>query len=382
MTNKVLRLRFLHYNDTLFYEPFKPSSFVCEAAAALLISRGGEFEVIAPKCSAAITTFPLIAGIGRTASLMDEEILILGNDEHGTRGRLISIQKPHDGLLAMKYTVQELPLTRLPHQHSSLVSKNLLNVVGGKFKSLAKLSKFTWTDLSLNWKNGTKYLPIFAGACSVKVDEDVHIIFGGERTDLKVSLREVVKINTTEQIVYEMSPMNQSRVCHDCELVNNSVVLVSGGLTKKGDLEERVFQDELYNIISQKVVKILDYRKSLKRIQHATIKLGNSIWAFGGTNANNTTPAELAEFDPARDSWIEIDQKLHSTNTSEVLVIPYPVASIDCVPECQCGVAKKKQRIFGGSEAKVRAWRNCIRSLQFGLFSAKFLPLDSCPSSG
>ena len=62
----------------------------------------------------AIATFPKFAGIGRTASLLDEELLLLGDDYLGTKGRYISIQKPRDGLLAMKYTVQELPLTQSP----------------------------------------------------------------------------------------------------------------------------------------------------------------------------------------------------------------------------------------------------------------------------
>ena len=126
----------------------------------------------------AIATFPKFSGTGRTSSLLDEELLLLGDDDLGTKGRYINIQKPRDGLLAMKYTVEELPLTQSPHQHSSLVSKNTLTVVGGKFKSRGKLSKFTWTELSLKWDNGSKYTSDFIDACSVKLGVDVHIVFG------------------------------------------------------------------------------------------------------------------------------------------------------------------------------------------------------------
>ena len=154
----------------------------------------------------AIATFPKFAGIGRTSSLMDEELLLLGDDDLGTKGRNISIQKPRDGVLAMKYTVHDFPLKQLPHQHSSLVSRNTLTVVGGKFKSRGMLSKFTWTELSLKWDNGTKYNPGVINACSVKIGVDVHIIFGGERTvnGKEASGRHVVKIDTTQEIAVEM----------------------------------------------------------------------------------------------------------------------------------------------------------------------------------
>ena len=134
----------------------------------------------------AIATFPKFSGIGRTSSLLDKELLLIGNDDLGTRGRTISIQKPRDGLLAMKYTVQELPLTQSPHQHSSLV------------------------------------LPA-------------------------------------------------------CQLVDNHVVLVSGGLPQKGGDPSTILRDELYNLTSQEVVKVLPKKKSLKRSQHAMIRVGDRI---------------------------------------------------------------------------------------------------------
>merc|ERR1719357_2447826 len=111
---------------------------------------------------------------------MDEELLLLGNDDFGTKGQYISIHKPRDGLLAMKYSIH-LPLRKSFHQHSSLVSKNTLTVVGGKFKSKEKLSKFSWTEVPLKWGNGTEFIPEFVSACTVKLDVNVYIVFGGER---------------------------------------------------------------------------------------------------------------------------------------------------------------------------------------------------------
>ena len=296
----------------------------------------------------AIATFPKFSGTGRTSSLLDEELLLLGNDDLGTKGRYFSIQKPRDGLLAMKYTVQELPLTQLPHQHSSLVSRNTLTVVGGKFRSRGKLSKFTWTEPSLKWENGSKYTPAFTDACSVKLGVDVHIVFGSQ----------VVKINTTDETVFEMSLLNQSRVSHDCQLLNKSVVLVSGGLPQKGADPSAVLNDELYNITgSGEVIKVLDLEQSLGRIQHSMIKVEGRVWALGGKNSSNAAPSKIAEFDTTTSSWNELAQELQSTNTTELVVTPYPVASLDCIPECHCGIATRRERIFGGSEAKVNKGR-------------------------
>ena len=305
----------------------------------------------------AIATFPKFSGSGRTWSLLDEELLLLGDDDLGTRGRYISIQKPRDGLLAMKYTVQELPLTQSPHQHSSLVSRNTLTVVGGKFKSRGQLSKFTWTELALKWENGSAFTPDFVDACSVKLSVDIHIIFGGEKkvNDQTISAREVVKINTTDLIATELNPITHSRVSHDCELQNKSIVLVSGGLAQKGADPSKVLEDELYDITgSGEVVKVLDLEHSLGRVQHSMIKIEDRIWALGGRDSNNEAPSKIAEFDPTTCSWIELSQELQSTKTTEIVVSQYPVASLDCVPQCHCGISNKNERIFGGSEADVR----------------------------
>ena len=342
---------------TPFHEPFKPSSFVCEPASALVITKSGEIEAISPKCSAPVTTFSKFAGIGRTASLLDDELLIIGNDDDGTKGRYISIQKPRDGLLAMKYIIQELPLLQQPHQHSSLVSRNFLSVVGGKFGSGGKLSKSTWTELSLKMEDKSRYIPSFSDACVIKVGVDVHILFGGERTigNKTTSSRQVVKINTTEEIVYEMKPMTYSRVSHDCELLNSSVVLVSGGLPSKGDDPTNILPDELYDIHSQKVIKVLEAGQSLKRIQHSTIKMGNRILALGGIDSNNTAPSMIKEFVLPTSSWKDLKQKLNSTNTDDLIIAPFPTASMDCMSNCRCGIVNRDKRIFGGSEAAVRS---------------------------
>ena len=301
----------------------------------------------------AIANFPTFAGIGRTSSLLDEELILLGDDFLGTKGgRYVSIQKPRDGLLAIKYIFQSIPLVGSPHQHSSLVSKNTLAVVGGKFKSKGILSKFTWTGLSLLWENGTKFNPDFVASCSVKLGVDVHIVFGGARkiNNQRFTGRQVVKINTTQQVAVEMKPMRRARMSHGCQLLNSSLVLLSGGV------DQSVIQpDELYNISSEEVVKILDQQQSLGRTQHSLLKTGERVLALGGRDSNNDAPSKIKEFNPFTNSWDDLARELHSTNTSELVVAPFPMSAIDCVPECLCGIANEgNERIFGGNEAKVR----------------------------
>ena len=304
-----------------------------------------------------IAALPKFAGIGQTLSLLNEEVLLLGGDHLGNSGQYVSIQKPRDGLLALKFTIEHLPIRQLPHQHSSLVSRNTLTVVGGKFKSRGKFSKFTWTELSLKWENGSAFSPNFIDACSVKLGVDLHILFGGETKikDQQTIGRQVVKINTTEEIAYELNPMKHSRVSHDCELLDSSVVLVSGGLAQRGADPSEVLPDELYDITaSGEVFKVLDLEQSVKRVQHSVVKVEDRVWAVGGLDSSNTAPPTIAEFDPTTNSWNELPQQLHSSDTSELVVTPFPVSSLDCVTECQCGVADREGRIFGGNEAEVR----------------------------
>ena len=325
---------------------------MCQPAAALVITKGGEIEVVSQKCSVPIATFPKFAGVGRTSSLMDEELLLLGDDDFGTKGWYVSIHKPRDGLLAMKYSIHHLPLRQSFHQHSSLVSKNTLTVVGGKFKSKGKLSKFSWTEVPLKWENGIEFLPKFVSACTVKLDVNMHIVFGGEReiNGQIFGSKQVLKIDTTEEIVSAMKPMAHGRYSHGCQLSSGSVVLVSGGYANKS---QQVLPDELYDLTTQEVITVLEPEQSLGRAQHSLVRTGDQIWAIGGKDSSGTSLSKIAEFDIATNTWTQLDRRLHSTNTADLVVSPYPTASLDCVPECHCGMTRPSARIFGGSEAEV-----------------------------
>ena len=338
------------------YEPYHPSTFVCQPAAALIISQGGEVEIFShsEKCSMAITTFQKFAGTGRTLSLLDEELILLGDDDFGTKeGKYISIQKPRDGLLAMKYTIENVPLQGSPHRHTSLVSQNSLAVLGGKFKSRGGLSKLTWTGLSLHWKNGTKFRADFSDSCAVKLAADVHILFGGEHlvNHQKKQRAQVIKINTTEQVALEMNPMQYARKSHGCELLNDSLVLLSGGL------DQSIIQpDELYNVSSGKVATVLDLKQSLRRSHHSIVRMGTHVFAFGGRDSNNTTPSVIAEFITATQTWKNTTRQLFSANTSETTTTVFPIMSLDCATNCECGMSRIDGRIANGNETKANSY--------------------------
>ena len=83
------------------------------------------------------------------------------------------------------------------------------------------------------------------------------------------------------------------------------------------------------------------------------LRLGDRILAFGGVDVNNNALAKISEFDIATSTWTNLDRELLSTNTSKLVISPFPVAALDFVPDCDCVPATKEGRIQGGTQAKV-----------------------------
>ena len=164
-----------------------------------------------------------------------------------------------------------------------------------------------------------------------------------------MSVKEVVKINTTEEVAYKMKPMRYQRAFHGCQLLNSSVVILSGGLDRT-----EIQQDELYNMTSQEVVRVLNWEDSLRRSNHVLTRMGDKVFAMGGKDSHNNAPSRIVEFNPTSNTWNDLSQELHSSNTSELAVTSFPMASVDCAPNCQCGLRNRKPRIFNGNEAEVR----------------------------
>ena len=84
--------------------------------------------------------------------------------------------------------------------------------------------------------------------------------------------------------------------------------------------------------------------------------MGDQVRAMGGLDSHNKIPSKIVEFNPATNTWNDLGQELQSSDTSELLVTPFPMSSVDCVPKCQCGIGNRLTRIFKGNEAEVRSF--------------------------
>ena len=326
-------------------------------------------EIFSRECSKLITKlFPKYTGTGRTLSLLDEKIILLGNGDPGSSSNqedtFITVENPRDGLFGMKYSKNTVFFDGAPYQHVSLVSKNELFVLGGEFETNRKYTHSGFWKKTSFKQDGSFFHPKFIASCAVKIDINVHIIFGG-----KNSAKRVVKIDTAAEEAYEMKPMNLERMSHGCQLLTSSIVLLSGGLTSEGRIQE---QDELYNIESEEVVKVLDVVNSLRRYNHATIKMGQEIFALGGKIENSNAAPKVKVFSSFTNSWFDFSRDLLSSETSDLVLTPYALSPLDCVRECTCGIGTKEKRIFGGTEAKVGKF---FRALIFFFRQTLFLGL-------
>ena len=83
--------------------------------------------------------------------------------------------------------------------------------------------------------------------------------------------------------------------------------------------------------------------------------MGQEIFALGGKNSteNSNASSKVKVFNSVTKSWNNFSQELLSSETSDLVLTPYALSSLDCVRECVCGNEAKKKRIFGGTEAKV-----------------------------
>ena len=323
------------------------------------------------KCSMALTHFRDFSGRGRTASLLDKQILLIGNNTlSGSEGNFISIQNPRDGLLAMKYTKEAFPTRGSPFQHSALPSENKLSLLGGRYKSRVMFEQNTWKDINLKWEETQKsFVPKFFSACTVQNGIDSFYIFGGaEILDNKTTAvrNTVLHINTTSLMVRKVGAMKRQRMAFGCEVLNKSLILLSGGYSDAANPGQSIEPDEIFNVTHHLLSLVpvedslnstgsilLPMTDSLKRFQHSLIRMNDAVYAFGGITSSNTTTGTIEVFDEATKTWKTHSKNLRSQDSAEVVVLPFPTSSLDCVPECQCGVATTTSRIFNGSDAHV-----------------------------
>ena len=346
-------------NHFFRYEPFKPSSFVCQPAAALLSFGDGQVEVFSQnsKCNQQLFKFLKFPLTGHTIDLLDNQLLIIGDQTLGARWQYIIIHNPRNGLLAPTYSEEVSPIKGSPHKHNSFTMGNKLVVIGGDQKAKAILDTDIWNKLNLRWKNQSTFSLFTSSACKVKITKDSHLIIGGILKEKHQVLSTILKINLTDETVEEWLPMKKSRYHHSCELMNGSyVVLISGGIEKSvsPNTSNAILPDELYNIWSKESV-LLAATSSINRYQHRLIRLQDTVFSVGGKNYLGSPMTLIKRFNSNTNSWEDNGEHTISKHTGEVSVTAFPLAAVDCVAGCKCGVSRVNtaSRITNGTEAKV-----------------------------
>ena len=276
-----------------------PNTFVCAPAVALIFSSRGEVEVFSKnqKCNQRIVDFPGFGGEGRSIDLLDEQLVLLGDNKIGRKFEYKSIHHPRKGLLGMKFTEEVSPIGNSPLWHTSHSYGNLLLAIGGEFQSKARLSNTVWNGLNLRWQNGSIFSKFAIGACKVKLTTDVFLVIGGmERVEeSEVEMNTVLRLNITEETVEELPPIRRHRAFHACE-VSEGRILISGG-TQDGV----TMADEVYSLTTN-TSTLLKMTSSLGRYQHQILCLEEIIFAFGGLYGNNSRAAFVEWFD-----WIDME---------------------------------------------------------------------------
>ena len=352
------------------------------------------------KCSMFLTRFPDFSGRGRSASLLDNQIILIGNNTlSGSEGSFISIQNSRDGLLAMKYTKETFPTRGSPFRHSALPSENKLHLLGGRYRSRVMLEEHAWKDIHLKWaENHDAFVPKFFSACTVQTGIDSFYIFGGaEFLDNKTTAvrNTVLHINTNSLMVKTTGTMKRPRMALGCEVLNKGLILLSGGYSDATNPLQSIEPDEIFNLTHHALSSVensqsstgsylLSMADSLNRFQHSMIRMNDKVYALGGIAPNlsfaisntssNATTAKIKVFNEATKSWSNHEKDLKSNHTAEVVALPFPSSSLDCVPDCQCGVSSSITRIFNGTDALVSSYTFSRFYLTLFLFQINEVP--------
>ena len=309
---------------------------------------------------------------GQTLDLLDDQLVLMGDDKLGSSWKYIRIHSPRDGLLAVSFSQETSPIKGSPHRHTSYSDGNKLVVLGGDQNTKGRLESNTWNELKLRWTNQSAFSGYTSAACQVKLQKNIHLLIGGIQYGKNVRhvTQAVLKINITEETVEEWPPILFKRAHHSCELLSKSVVLISGGIAEEvnsnvGNLS--IARDELYTIgdiqTKDKNYKpqqtALSQASSINRFQHRLIRLEDTVFAVAGASPDRSRPSSIKTFNRLTESWDELPGHLLSNNTGDVAVTPFPRSSIDCILNCKCGISKvasvsdEDGRIFNGTVAKV-----------------------------
>jgi hypothetical protein len=347
------------------YEPHHPTTYVCQEAVALLIFPSSRMELFShnSKCSQALGRLPNSHITGHTLSLLDSQLLLIGDESVGAKWKHISIESPRNGLLAVKYSRKSCPVKGSPFGHTAQTDGNKMTVIGGDQRSKARLDTDIWTPINLRWKNQSSFTEFSSGACTVKLGKESHLLIGGLKLGKKPrkAVSTVVRMNATDGTMEELAPMEKPRAYHSCEMFTHDLVIISGGT--EGELQTNetssTLPDELYSLSSNESHS-LGAADSIMRQNHKLIRLGEAVYGIGGTTIKGENPSIVKIFNSEKKSWENHSSNLMSSATGEVAVTPFPLSAVDCVGShhsCQCGVTPgtaRASRVVNGEETEVR----------------------------
>ena len=330
--------------------PSAPGKFVCDPAMAAIFSPQGEIEIFSndAKCNQIILDSSPFRGEGRSIDLLDEELLILGDNSAGENGKFEykEIHKPRKGLLGMRFSAKVLDQSDFgqgfnsPRWHTSYVFGNEFLALGGEFETGAQLLRGQWTSLSPSYPNK------IVGACKVRLEKDTFLLIGGMSG---VEKNTIQKLDILKGTVEELDPIIERRAFHSCEVFEGQV-LITGG--RRGN---NTIADEIYNLNTSQST-ILDFSSSLQRHKHQLLRLEDVIYSFGGLLSNGSQTSVVEWFDWNARVWRQHEHSLFSQHTSSLTVTPFPKSAVDCVDGCSCGKTKSSPndtRIMNGQEAQV-----------------------------
>ena len=356
------------------YEPVKPSQFVCEPAAALLLTDEGEVEVFAGEgkeaCNRLYTNYPPYSLSGHSVSLFKNHLVVVGYSNMDESWGYMVLEDPRGSLLTNKWKTITALGNNYPSFHNSFVYGRSLVALGGNQKAqqkldIEKIMTGNWNSFNIPWKNGTNLTSSMSSSCGVKVSESTYMVFGGIGTDV---MSTVLKIDMKQESVEEMPPLKYARAFHACEVVGGRHILVTGGRATPNSMASPVVPDEIYDVDTG-ASEAAPAQMVTPRFNHKLVLLGTTVYALGGRQAGGEEVATIEVWQPDSKSWRQLHHQLLSHSAGNLAVASLPLSALDCAGVCQCGL-ERSTRISNGAEVQVR--HLCSPTHSGGL-----LPLDS-----
>ena len=194
--------------------------------------------------------------------------------------------------------------------------------------------------MSTSWRPSASNLVLFA------LENNQMMLFGGVSFISTNVVNLVVTINVEEQSVSVNPGMKYPRCHHSCEFITGSTVLISGGFNNPKEPGRSLVPDEIYDTRTGESLEV----SFLGRYNHRLIHLEDSVYAFGGRDAQASQVSAVDKFDSSSRTWSRHPQGLLSLATAGLSVVPFPMSAVDC-SSCMCGV-KRSKRVYGGEQVK------------------------------